>query len=163
MLLEGIVSFKCRLKPGFHIVVSVVSVVSVLRKKFIGQLQFYGNLPYKCSVQKKRQIQLFVRDRMNILSVLWIFFVRQTRQIQRYGNQALCTCKFTHNQWKNERKIPMRASRGLKWETKCTSWKGLFFRKKPLTLVSFKFSEWYWSLDHVRCRPHRCHRSKDVW
>ena len=50
------------LKPGFHIVVSVVSVV---RKKFIGQMQIYGNLPYKCSIQKKRQIQLFARDRMN--------------------------------------------------------------------------------------------------
>ena len=43
------------LKPGFHIVVSVVSVV---RKKFIGQLKLYGNLPYKCSIQKKRQIKL---------------------------------------------------------------------------------------------------------
>ena len=27
-------------KPGFHIVVSVVSVVSVVRKKFIGQIEF---------------------------------------------------------------------------------------------------------------------------
>ena len=53
------------LKPGFHIVVSVVSVVSVIRKKFIGQIQLYGNLPYKCSMQKKPQIQLVVRDRMN--------------------------------------------------------------------------------------------------
>ena len=64
------------LKPGFHIVVSVVSVVSVVRKKFIGQLQFYGNLPYKCSIQKKRQIQLFVRDRMN--SVCPLNFFRTT-------------------------------------------------------------------------------------
>ena len=40
------------LKPGFHIFVSVVSVVSVVRKKFIGQIQLYGNLPYKCSIQK---------------------------------------------------------------------------------------------------------------
>ena len=47
------------LLPGFHIVVSVV------RKKSIRQLQIYGNLPYKCSRQKKRQIKLFVRDRMN--------------------------------------------------------------------------------------------------
>ena len=29
------------LKPGFHIVVSVESVVSVVRKKFIGQTEFY--------------------------------------------------------------------------------------------------------------------------
>ena len=50
------------MKPGFHIVVSVVSVVG---KKFIGQIQLYGNLPYKCSIQKKWQIQLVVRDRMN--------------------------------------------------------------------------------------------------
>ena len=28
------------LKPGFHIVVSVVSVVSVIRKKFIGPIEF---------------------------------------------------------------------------------------------------------------------------
>ena len=47
------------------LVVSVVSVVSVVRKKFIGQIQLYGNLSYKCSIQKKRQIQLVVRDRMN--------------------------------------------------------------------------------------------------
>ena len=40
-------------KPGFHIVVSVVSVVSGVRKKFIGQIELYGNLPYKCSIQKK--------------------------------------------------------------------------------------------------------------
>ena len=38
------------LKPGFHIVVSVVSVV---RNKFIGQIKLYGNVPYKCSIQKK--------------------------------------------------------------------------------------------------------------
>ena len=37
----------CLLKPGFHIVVSVVSVVSVVRKKFIGQIQLYGNLQCK--------------------------------------------------------------------------------------------------------------------
>ena len=55
--------FFCGLKPGFHIVVSVVSVV---RKKFIGQIEFilsrttscicrlcciehlYGRLPYSC-------------------------------------------------------------------------------------------------------------------
>ena len=42
------------LKPGFHIVVSVVSVVSVVRKKFIGQIKLYENLPYKCSIQQKR-------------------------------------------------------------------------------------------------------------
>ena len=30
-----------RFKPGFHIVVSVVSVVSVVRKKFIGQRVLY--------------------------------------------------------------------------------------------------------------------------
>ena len=31
---------RCRVKPGFHIVVSVVSVVSVVRKKFIGRTEF---------------------------------------------------------------------------------------------------------------------------
>ena len=31
-------ALKSTLKPGFHIVVSVVSVVSVLGKKFIGQI-----------------------------------------------------------------------------------------------------------------------------
>ena len=62
-------------KPGFHIVVSVVSVV---RKKFIGQLQFNGNLPYKCSIQKKRQIQLFVRDRMNSICPMTFFRTTDT-------------------------------------------------------------------------------------
>ena len=33
--------FKFNLKPGFHIVVSVVSVV---RKKFIGQIEFIGSI-----------------------------------------------------------------------------------------------------------------------
>ena len=47
--------FSCRfvndnwlVKPGFHI---VESVVSVARKKFIGQIQLYGNLLYNCSIQ----------------------------------------------------------------------------------------------------------------
>ena len=61
------------LKPGFHIVVSVVSVV---RKKFIGQIQLYGNLRYKCSIQQKREIQLVVRDRMN--SICRMNFFRTT-------------------------------------------------------------------------------------
>ena len=65
-------------KPGFHIIVSVVSVVSVVRKKFIGQLQLYGNLSYKCSIQKKRQIQLFVRDRMNSLCPMNFFRTTDT-------------------------------------------------------------------------------------
>ena len=59
------ISISKNVKPGFHIVVSVVSVVSVVRKKFIGQIHLYGNLPYKCSMQKKRQIQLVAPDRMN--------------------------------------------------------------------------------------------------
>jgi len=41
-------------KPGFHIVVSVMSVV---QKKFIRQIQLYGNLPYNRSMRQKRQIQ----------------------------------------------------------------------------------------------------------
>ena len=60
-----------RLKPGFHIVVSVV------RKKVISQLQLYGNLPYKCSIQKKRQIQL-VRDRMNSICPMNFFRTTDT-------------------------------------------------------------------------------------
>ena len=63
------------LKPGFHIVVSVVSVV---RKKFIGQIQLYENLPYKCSIQKKRQIQLVVRDRMNSICPMNFFRTTDT-------------------------------------------------------------------------------------
>ena len=66
------------LKPGFHIVVSVVSVVSVIRKKFIGQIKLYENLPYKCSIQKKWQIQLFVRDRMNSICPMNFFHTTDT-------------------------------------------------------------------------------------
>ena len=54
-------------KPSFHI---VLSVVSVERKKFIG--------PYKCSIQKKRQIQLFVRDRMNSICPMNFFLTTDT-------------------------------------------------------------------------------------
>ena len=72
----------CILKPGFHIVVSVVSVVSAVRKKFIGQIQLYGNLPYKCSIQQRRQIQLVVRDRMN--SICPLNFFRSTDMTAGY-------------------------------------------------------------------------------
>ena len=60
---------------GVHIVVSVVSVV---RKKFIGQIQLYGNLTYKCSIQKKWQIQLVVKDRMNSISPMNFFRTTDT-------------------------------------------------------------------------------------
>ena len=61
-----VIQIQIFLKPGFHIVVSVVSVVSVVRKKFIGQIEFilsrttscicrffciehlYGRFPYSC-------------------------------------------------------------------------------------------------------------------
>ena len=36
------------LKPGFHIVVSVVSVVSVVRKKFIGLIEFILSRTISC-------------------------------------------------------------------------------------------------------------------
>ena len=65
------------LKPGFHIVVSVVSVV---RKKLIGQIQLYGNLPYKCSIQEKRQIQVVVRDRMNYICPMNCFRMTDTTE-----------------------------------------------------------------------------------
>ena len=35
-------------KPGFHMVVSVVSVVSVVRKKFIGQIEFILSRTTSC-------------------------------------------------------------------------------------------------------------------
>ena len=37
-----------RLKPGFHMVVSVVSVVSFVRKKFIGQIEFILSRTKSC-------------------------------------------------------------------------------------------------------------------
>ena len=74
------------LKPGFYIVVSVVSVVSVVRKKFIGQIQLYGNLPYKCSIQKKRQIQLVVRDRMNSVRPMNFFSHDRHDRYDRYND-----------------------------------------------------------------------------
>ena len=52
--------------------------MSVVRKKFIGQIQLYGNLPYKCSMQKKRQIQLAVRDRMNSICPMNFFRTTDT-------------------------------------------------------------------------------------
>ena len=55
-----------------------MSVVSVVRKKLIGQIQLYGNLPYKYSMQKKRQIQLVVRDRMNSICPMNFFRTTDT-------------------------------------------------------------------------------------
>ena len=63
------------LKPGFHIVVSVVSVV---RKKFARQIQLCGNLPYNRSIRQKRQIQLVVRDRMNSICPMKFFRTTDT-------------------------------------------------------------------------------------
>ena len=40
------------LKPGFHIVVPVVSVVSVLSKKFLRQIQLYGNLTHNRPIRQ---------------------------------------------------------------------------------------------------------------
>ena len=65
-----VIDLLFNLKPGFHIVVSIVSVV---RKKFIAQIQLYGNLPYNCSIQQKRQIQLVVRDRVNSICPMNFF------------------------------------------------------------------------------------------
>ena len=47
-------------------------------KKFIGQIQLYGNLPYNCSIQQKRQIQLVVRDRMNSIGPMNFFRTTDT-------------------------------------------------------------------------------------
>jgi len=82
------------LKPGFHVVVSVVSFV---RKKFIGQIQLYGNLPCKCSIQKKRQIQLVVRDRMNSICPMKFFRTRDTTDttIWKPGFRALAASTAT--------------------------------------------------------------------
>ena len=52
--------------------------MSVVQKKFIGQIQLYGNLPYKCSIQRKRQIQLVVRDRMNSICPMNFFRTTDT-------------------------------------------------------------------------------------
>ena len=70
-------------KPGFHVVVSVVSVV---RKKFIGQIQLYGNLRYKCSIQKKRQIELVVRDRINSICPMNFFSYDRHDRYHRYND-----------------------------------------------------------------------------
>ena len=45
-------------------------------KKIIGQIQLYGNLPYKCSIQQKRQTQLVVRD--GVSSICPMNFFRTT-------------------------------------------------------------------------------------
>ena len=42
------------------------------------ETRLYGNLPYKCSMQKKRQIQLFVRDRMNSICPMNFFRTTDT-------------------------------------------------------------------------------------
>ena len=102
------------LKPGFHIIVSVVSVV---RKKFIGQMQIYGNLPYKCSIQKKRQTQLFVRDRMNSICPTYFFRTTDTTDTTIWkpglmmtatATKTSRTCKFNDKKTKTSAR-PARA------------------------------------------------------
>ena len=53
--------WKPGLKPGFNIVVSVVSVVSVVRKQFIGQIEFILSRTYKL-YQSFLLHRAFVRD-----------------------------------------------------------------------------------------------------
>ena len=94
------------IKPGFHIVVSVVSVVSAVRKKIIGQIQLYGNLPYKCSIQKKRRIQLVVRDRMNSICPMNFFRTTDTTDttdatIWNPGLRQNCQPAYRDPCWKN--------------------------------------------------------------
>ena len=49
--------------------------MSVVRKRFIGQIQIYGNLPYNCSIQQK---QLVLRDRMNSICPMNFFRTTDT-------------------------------------------------------------------------------------
>ena len=75
-----------RLKPGFHIVVTVVSVV---RKK-IHRTDRIHSISYNKLYLSFVLYWAFVREVSIKLCLSYeFFFVRQTRQIQRYGNQAL--------------------------------------------------------------------------
>ena len=78
-------TFLVLIKPGFHIVLSVVYVV---RKKFIGQIEFILSRTASCIC--RFFCIAFVREVSIKLYLSYeFFFVRQTRQIQRYGNQPL--------------------------------------------------------------------------
>ena len=69
---------------------------AVVRKKIIGQIQLYGNLPYKCSIQQKRQNELVKRDRMNSIRPMIFFRTTDTRDttdttIWKPGLRAMAT------------------------------------------------------------------------
>ena len=88
------------LSISFYLVQQVVSVVLVLSICTGGSIKLYlsyelfsydrhdryndmetrlnGNLPYKCSIQQKRQIQLVVRDRMNSICPMNFFRTTDT-------------------------------------------------------------------------------------
>ena len=55
----------------------------------MAQMQLYGNLPYKCSIQKKRQIQLVVRDRMNSICMFFFSYDRYNDMETRL-NKSRC-------------------------------------------------------------------------
>ena len=60
---------RSQVKPGFHIVVSVVSVVSVVRKKFIGPIKLYGNLPYndiETRLKENNAVYQFLVDGLSV-------------------------------------------------------------------------------------------------
>ena len=87
MLKTKVLDNKCRVsafdnlifKPGFHVVVSLVSVVSVIRKKLTGQMQLYGNLPSNAQYKRNAgQIELVVRDRINSICPMNFFRTTDT-------------------------------------------------------------------------------------
>ena len=53
-------------------------ICRICRTKKIHRTDITLNLPYKCSIQKKRQIQLVVRDRMNSLCAMNFFRTTDT-------------------------------------------------------------------------------------
>ena len=112
------------LKPGFHIVVSVVSVV---RKKFVRQIQLCGNLPYNRSIRQKRQIQLVVRDRMNYISCnryntkwSWYDSILLMETIT-CNPRNKCNKNVSHNtpllfsKWRRRSKVMLNARSPLSW------------------------------------------------
>ena len=130
----------CSLKPGFHIVVSVVSVVYVVRKKFIGQIKLYGNLPYKCSIQKKLQIQLVVRDRINSMGPTNFFRTTDTTDttdttIWKPGFKLTCLLAWHFTLTTDI--VPRLSLRDSK-ECCVTSLKVFAFQKQTVTILNFK-------------------------
>ena len=124
-------------------------------KNIIGQIQLYGNLPYKCSIQKKRQIQLVVRDRMN--SICPMNFFRTTDKTDTtdttiwkpgYRMNSICPMNFFARQTRQIRQIQRYGNQALR-KRHVTDIPDHYWHPRPLSELANHWWRNIWPLQEV--------------